>query len=227
MGVSPPRLELPQPIAATLVDMDASIIEISLVGCAVRHPGRVTVGSKVALHFVWHGKRARLDAKVARSTMEFTQGKAVYVSGLQFAETADAAPEVVRSIVKSLIPEAKPEPERVAARYSAPAENGGLKPAATPKPKPQPITYTETVPFLVFDEPEPESEPLFLRCRLVDGRWHDERVSDASQPDDGFTVRPDTADLDGLRRTYEVADADTRRLIRFSFEIEIEQHARA
>jgi len=232
MGVSPPRLELPEPIAATFADTDATIIEVSLVGCAVHHPSRVKVGSSVSLQFVWQGKKARIDAKVARSTMQFSGGKPLYVSGLQFADSVEASPAVIRSIIESLVPPPAPVPARapepvVAAVASAPAPAPAAR-VVVPAP-----TYSESVPFLRFQddfdeiEPEPEPEPIFLRCRFVEGRWQNERVTEPAQPDDeGFTILAETDDVDGLCKTYEVADPETRKMMRFSFEIAIEQQLR-
>ncbi len=239
VGVSPPRLELPQPIAATLVDQDATIVEVSLVGCAVHHPARVKVGASVTLQFVWRGKRERVDAKVARSTMEFNSGKAVYVTGLQFADTVDQAPDVIRRIVASLVEESpKPAPQAAPPPPPPPAPAPAApKPApkAVAPPPPPSYEHHENVPFLRFkddfDELEPEAvavveeepEPIFLRCRLVDGKWQTERVGDPAQPDEGFTILAETDDVGGLCRTYEVADPETRKMMRFSFEIANQQ----
>ncbi len=253
MGASPPRLDLPQPIDATLLDLGATIVEVSLVGCSVRHEARVKVGSAVTLDFMWKNRRARLTGKVMRSTMEFVEGKAVYISGLQLAESIDKSPEVIRDIIGTLVAERPAEapaapaapveppapPPRVEAppRAEPPAPKRDVKPPAAPQPAPPPLVY-DSVPFLRFDnEPEdvappivPAPEPLlFLECRLVDGKWRKERVGSPKQPDgDGFTIfaPADESEADELCRTYEVADPETRRAIRFSFELAIEQKSR-
>lgn len=263
MGVSPPRLDLPQPIAATLADLEATILEVSLVGCAVRHEARAKVGSMVTLDFMWKNRRARLEARVMRSTMEFTEGRAVYVSGLQLAESIDKSPAVIRDIISTLVeppagqraaaaapppPQPPParQPEPPPARPPEPEPAAAAQPPATPvreqrapaAPPPPPVIY-DSVPFLRFDEPEEEVAPplieaapkplLFLQCRLADGRWRKERVSSPKQPEgEGFTILApaDESEADELCRTYEVADPETRRAIRFSFELSIEQQLR-
>ena len=67
----------------------------------------------------------------------------------------------------------------------------------------------------------------FVECTLADRTWTRRPVSEPFQPrEGGFTiVRPDTdQELDELCHTYLVADPDTRRLIRVSFDLVNAKH---
>ena len=106
------RVELKEPIKATLVDVDAFIIEVSLLNCRVQHFGRVTMGSNATLQFHWRGEKFKLKGKVARTTMKPISGKPAYESAIQFGTTLDEAPEGLKKIMKGLaLPFADTEPE--------------------------------------------------------------------------------------------------------------------
>ena len=105
------------------------------------------------------------------------------------------------------------------------------KPAPPPPPPPPP----QPAPFLRDFEEEDEIEEIeasaeilpvtFVQCILTAGKWTKKRVDDPKQPRDGFTmIDPgDDAELDEFCKTYEVADPETRRMIRISFEVAIAQ----
>ena len=65
----------------------------------------------------------------------------------------------------------------------------------------------------------------FIRCRLDEkGRWEQERVDDSEQPERGFTISADEKEEDValLRRTYEIASAEQKSLIRLFARLSIE-----
>jgi len=68
-----------------------------------------------------------------------------------------------------------------------------------------------------------ETPPDFVECILLGGKWIKRHVRDPRQPREGFTMLApeDESDIDGYCRSYEVADPDTRRMIRVSFELAI------
>lgn len=257
VSVSSPRLELPQPMAATLGDLEATITEVGLTMCLARHATRVKVASTIPLQFVWGEDRVRIDAKVVRSTMQFAGGKPVYVSELQVADSVEGAPEVIRRIIASLVappaveppppgepkPQSRPEPQPEPGESKFVVRDPGAstspesripnpapaasEPVAPPPASPAPLIY-ERVPFLRYDDDaEDEARPApFMQCTFADGRWRRERVADPAQPDgEGFTILApaDDEEADALCRTYEVADPETRKMMRFSFELAIEQ----
>jgi len=266
------RVELKEPIKAILVDVDALIIEVSLLNCRVQHFGRVTMGSTATLQFQWRGEKIKLKGKVARTTMKPIGGKPAYESAIQFGTTLDEAPDALKKIMKGLaLPFAAPEPEepspepqqqkapprqkapappqKPAPPQQKPAPAQKTAPAQKPAPKPAPVrtltpppipafappmfSLDEPVPFLREDEDEIEeidasAEILpvtFVQCVLTAGKWTKKRVDDPKQPREGFTMidPEDDAELDEFCKTYEVADPETRRMIRVSFEVGIAQ----
>jgi hypothetical protein len=264
------RVELKEPIKATLVDVDAQIIELSLLNCRVQHFGRVTMGSTATLQFQWRGEKIKLKGKVARTTMKPIGGKPAYESAIQFGTTLDEAPDALKKIMKGLAQpfaasepeEAAPEPQQPKApsrqkapappqkpappqQKPAPVQKPAPKPAPvrTPTPPPMPpvapppmFSLDEPVPFLREDEDEIEEieasaeiRPVsYVECTLTSGKWTKRRVNDPKQPREGFTMidPEDDADLDEFCKTYQVADPETRRMIRVSFEVAIAQRER-
>ena len=78
-------------------------------------------------------------------------------------------------------------------------------------------------------EASAEIRPVsYVECTLSGGKWMKRRVSDPKQPREGFTMidPEDDAELDEFCKTYEVADPETRRMIRVSFEVGIAQRQR-
>ncbi len=61
----------------------------------------------------------------------------------------------------------------------------------------------------------------YIQCTLTDGVWDRKEVSEPSQPREGFTiVRPENdQEITELCHSYLVADPDTRKLIRVSFDL--------
>ena len=226
------RITLKEPIVAMIGDMEARIVEISLIGGRIEHIGRLNMNSAVTLQFRWHGENVKLKAKIARTQMSTVGGKMGYSSGVDFAKTAAEAPVILQRIVASFI-----EPESMAIPEPAPQPKSSAPP---PKPKPkapapapapakrQPIS-TEPAPFLpeVEDEIEEiseESEVLpYVECAWVEEQWVKRRTREPKQPRQGFTMlAPDSdEEIDDFCRTFEVADPETQRMIRLSFELAI------
>jgi hypothetical protein len=68
-----------------------------------------------------------------------------------------------------------------------------------------------------------ETRP-YVRCVLEkNGRWKSEKVDSPEQPANGFTVSSDEGEkeIDLLRRAFEKANEDQRRLIRVFAQITI------
>ena len=226
------RITLKEPIVAMIGDMEARLVEISLIGGKIEHIGRLNMGSAITLQFRWQGENVKLKAKIARTQMSSIGGKMGYSSGVDFAKTAAEAPVILQRIVASFIepesvqlPEAPPPP-----KASAPAAKPKPK-AAAPPPAPakrQPIS-TAPAPFLpdIEDEVEEiseESEVLpYVECAWVEEQWVKRRTREPKQPRQGFTMlAPDSdEEIDAFCKTFEVADPETQRMIRLSFELAI------
>lgn len=187
------RLPLDVPFDATAGGVEVRVVEISLIGCRVEHSERLPIGNSVPLRFRWKGNEFVVPARVARMEVRgFQPGGAKYDTGLKFADSAADAPQALLNLVSSLVEE-------------------------SPKPVPDPFVRA---PFLRYDDEEELSRP-FVECTLRDGKWRRRYVSRPAQPVEGFTtvIPADDQELDLLCRTYEMADPDTRRLIRLSLEV--------
>ena len=107
------RITLKEPIIAMIGDMEARLIEISLIGGRIEHVGRLNMGSAVTLTFRWQGENIKLKAKIARTQMSSIGGKMGYSSGVDFAKSAAESPVILQRIVASFIePESIPLPSR-------------------------------------------------------------------------------------------------------------------
>jgi hypothetical protein len=222
------RITLKEPIVAMIGDMEARIVEISLIGGRIEHVGRLNMNSAVTLQFRWQGENVKLKAKIARTEMRSIGGKMGYSSGVDFAKSAAEAPVILQRIVASFIePESIPMPEPPAPKAAPP------KPAAAPvkakaAPARQPIS-TEPAPFLPavedeIEEIDEQSEVLpYVECSWVEEQWVTKRTREPKQPLQGFTMlAPDSdEEIDEFCKTFEVADPETQRMIRVSFELAI------
>jgi hypothetical protein len=226
------RITLKEPIVAMIGDMEARIVEISLIGGRIEHIGRLNMNSAVTLQFRWQGENVKLKAKIARTQMSTVGGKMGYSSGVDFAKTAAEAPVILQRIVASFIePESMgiPEPPPPPKASAPPPKPKPKAPAPAPAPaKRQPIS-TEPAPFLAevedeIEEISEESEVLpYVECAWVEEHWVKRRTREPKQPRQGFTMlAPDSdEEIDDFCRTFEVADPETQRMIRLSFELAI------
>jgi hypothetical protein len=120
-----------------------------------------------------------------------------------------------------------PPPPKASAPPLKPKPKAPAQPAAPAKR--QPIS-TEPAPFLPDIEEEEieeigeESEVLpYVECAWVEEQWVKRRTREPKQPRQGFTMlAPDSdEEIDDFCRTFEVADPETQRMIRLSFELAI------
>ncbi|HYS55639.1 MAG TPA: PilZ domain-containing protein [Thermoanaerobaculia bacterium] len=215
------RITLKQPITAMIADMEVRIVEISLIGGRIEHVGRLNMNSNVTLQFRWQNENVKLKGKISRTEMRPIGGKPGYSSGVDFATKPEESPVILQRIVASFIePESLPLPEPASPPPAPPPRQ---------KPGPAPKISTAPAPFLpnIDDEVEEigaEAEVMpYVKCTWVEERWVKERTRDPKQPMQGFTmIAPDSEDeIDAFCRTFEVADPETQRMIRLSFELGI------
>ncbi len=228
------RIPLKEPLDATIDSAEAHIIELSLIGAKIEHFNRLSMNSNATVQFRWQNHNIKLKGKVARTEMRSIRGKPGYMSGLTFAATLDEAPEELRRMMASFVepieaaaelPEMPPPPPPAP---SAPPPRPVAKKAAPPPPPPTPA------PFLQSDEDEVEEieeidaaaeVPAYVQCVWEEERWIKTKTNNPKQPMQGFTMlAPETdEEIDDFCRTYGMADPDTQRMIRLSFELAIAQ----
>jgi len=100
------RLPLDTPIEGTASGVAVRIVELSAIGCRIEHREKISLNSTTRLRFTWKARPVDLTAKVARQQL---MPGMVFSSGLQFAKSLEAAPEVIRDIVQSLTVEDLPD----------------------------------------------------------------------------------------------------------------------
>ena len=130
------RIDLAEPVPAKFGDIEAKVVDISLVGCRIEHAERLSMGAAMTLRFQWKGEAIDLRAKVARTEMRSIGGKMMYSTGLQYATSVDESPEPIRKLMASLVKKS------VAAKPEAPI----------------PIFF-ERAPFFRDEEPDDEPKP--------------------------------------------------------------------
>lgn len=97
------RIDLPEPVPAKIGDIEAKIVDVSLVGSRIEHAERVSMGATMPLRFNWRGEAMLLKVKVTRTEMRSIGGRMMYSTGVQFASSVDESPEAVRKIMASLV----------------------------------------------------------------------------------------------------------------------------
>ena len=96
------------------------------------------------------------------------------------------------------------------------------------------MTPDTPAPFLTaiddeVEEIEASAElSLYVECAWEEEGWVKTRTDDPKQPLVGFTMlAPDSdEEIDDYCRTFEMADPETQRMIRLSFELAIAHHRR-
>lgn len=130
------RIDLPEPVPAKIGDIDAKIVDVSLVGSRIEHAERLAMGAAMPLRFRWRGEAIEVKAKVARTEMRSIDGKMMYSTGVQFAATVDESPEPIRKMMASLV-----------------------KTSVADKPAAEVPIFFERAPFFREDEPEEPRPP--------------------------------------------------------------------
>lgn len=187
----------PKPVPATFGGFAAKIVDISLIGCRIEHTDRLPPRARMPLKFSWRGAPVRVDGTVVRSELTSLSGKPAYISGLEFCESADASPPVIRDIVGWLVaaakqaetppiaePERDEEPELLSAKYLQCTFAGGQ--------------WSK----LFVDDPAQPAEGFTIRAPAKD------------------------SEADVLCRAYQQADPAKRRTMRAAFQRDIARDKR-
>lgn len=193
------RFSLPEPVPAGLGTTGVHIIDISPNGARVQHEERIVVGAKLDFRIDWEGHAARIRVRVARSELgaRSPEGKLLYITGLVFEQSTPESDGVVTSLLRWANP----------SKYQ------------TAAPPPPDSFGDSSNPFLRAGDLE---VPDFIRCDLVENRWKTSYVSSPDQPADGFTITRDRgSEVRDLQRVYEIADPETRRMMRNAFAVQI------
>lgn len=201
-----PRTSLPEGIEASVSGSAVTMVELSAAGARLEHESRFPLLSP-RLTLTWGGVVVELPFQVVRSEIVGRRsGVLVYGSGIQFAELGASGAEVIASILgwgqqRDSEPTAPVEKERLEAVQS------------------RDDSWTRQVRFLKDDLGDDDLP--YAQFRLTGNGWEKEYVPSPEQPEDGFTITRADADFAELQRTFEVADPETRRMMRIALETKL------
>lgn len=182
---------------------NALILDIGIGGAYLEHYGAVTAGWRFRLIFRWKGEDVEFVCEVARSRVKRGGGDGINIvshSGVRFVEAIGDAEAKLHDLMASFV-------GRVLAAQRANASGTA--------------TDTEVFDLAQLGGARRVRSRGFVTYRLHHGQWTRQATDDPKQPDNGFTVAAfeDEDEVETLCRTYEIADAEGRRLIRLIAEL--------
>jgi len=198
---------MPRP--ARFATHEVILVDLSVRGAGIRHHVKIAPNTRGTLRFRLERQVHEVPCHLFRSRLELVkQGDKtlqIYRSALRFdalgKEEDEDGLDTVREALRKRV-------ERAIRRQQADAFGD-----------PELMSGTEessgAIPVdLLASWMESRS---YIRCTLGrDGRWKSERVDNAEQPLNGFTISAEEGDREIalLRSTWEMADDDQRKLIR-------------
>ncbi|MGK2857717.1 MAG: PilZ domain-containing protein [Thermoanaerobaculia bacterium] len=196
------RLGFRTPRPARFGTHDAVVLDISLHGAGIRHPGPIKLGTEAMLRFRLEKQEHAMRCRVVRSRMELQQHEdgtvQSYRSGLAFVGLEHEAVSFREALRK-----------RANRAILLQQANALARPElASGESASDRIELEFLAPWL---KPKP-----FVRYTLERGRkWKTVRVSRAEQPDNGFTILAEEAEKEvaTLCRLFEDGSAEQRHLI--------------
>lgn len=204
------RLSFRMPRPARFATHEIILIDLSMKGAGIRHHVKIDPHTKGLLRFRLERQHHEVECMLTRSRLELVkQGDKtlqIYRSALRFEaikqiEGGDDGLESIREAMRKRV-------ERAVRRQQADA-------FADPQIMSSIDESSGAIPTdLLASWMESRR---YIRCTLDrNGHWKSERVDSAEQPINGFTVSAEERDREValLRKTWELADDDQRKLIR-------------
>lgn len=215
------RLQLAEPIPATLNDSEALLLDIGVSGGLIEHTIPLEVGGQAILRFTYDGEPVELECEVIRSTSPQPLPSGVvafpgteaqhrkYQSGLRFTDAHGESDELLRQMLSDHV-------GRILRAQQANALGNRAQNV---------IDGDATITRL--GAAKRSSESGYYAFRLTPTGWKRTFALLPDQPGDGFTVAAfevdDEEHVQGLCRAYETADVEGRRLIRLMAELSISE----
>jgi len=180
--------------------MPVLVTELSVSGARIRHEQRLPSGSMQTMRVPWdQGGTVRVYAHVIRSTvvrLAKREGESsLYDTGLKIAPVDEVSQDILRDVIASYV---------IRAINEQVANAHGIPPLAA-------YSY------------QTGKTDRYRRCQLVAGSWRKTETDLPDQPPDGFTISTevDPFSVDLLCRTWQVCDAEGRRLTQLLAELSI------
>jgi hypothetical protein len=188
------RVRLPEPLRGTIGTARVFVMDVSLRGVRVAHQENVgDIGDPCLLRAEWEGKPMELTCTVVRTQVQrpadAKSSRTLYHSGLEIQQIAAASAKALRSIIEHHIALAIDE-QKANARG---------------------------IPAVAAQSFQTGNARHYVRHELVLGRWREVATTDATQPDNGFTVAANHTphEVQMLRNAFERGGiSGSRELIR-------------
>lgn len=209
------RVRLRMPLPARLGVSNVVLSDVSISGAGIQHHVQIPITERGQLVFRWEKQTLALECSIVRSRLEVVQHgdltMRIYHSGLVFDR--GGALEELRKAMERRVTRALDR------RH---ADFYGLSPFER--------AVTDSSGAINLDAIFPlvaERMRGYIRCELVNRVWNREWTRSPEQPSEGFTVSAveSPSDVDLLRRTYERASVDERRLIRIFADLSIRERS--
>ena len=169
------------------------VLDVSLAGVKVAHQDPLpAVGRAVPLVFEWEGRRFTGTAEVRRTKVEkppkTKYDKPLYHSGLLITSKDPLSDKLIKDIIQACQERAEDEQRANA----------------------------EGIPAVAASSFQTGKGDTFIRCELRPTGWVKTDTKDPQQPMNGFTVSSSETPqkIAMLCRTWEIGDAEARRLIK-------------
>jgi hypothetical protein len=185
------RLNLTKPIDGRFGERAVTVLDVSGNGAQISSESRLDDGARDTLRFTWRGEAVEVEAEVVRADDHHI--------GLQFTGESEMLRRLLAASVLELL--------------QAQEANAGGDRARN--------IIAGDATLTAASELQPSD--AFVSYRLGDDGWKRRRSLLPDQPDDGFTIRASVPqdEVDLLCRTYEMGDAEARRLTRLMAELSV------
>lgn len=207
------RLTFKMPRPARFATFEVVLVDLSLKGAGIQHPNQIPPGTRSLLRFRLERESHEITCEIKRSKLQLvrqgTKTLQIYRSGLQFVGIegeAETIKDALRKRVQRAIARQQADAFANADAMKGVDESSGAIPLAAL------AAWMETRPY--------------VRCVLEkNGKWKSEKVDVPDQPPVGFTVLADEGEteIDLLRRAFERANDEQRRLIRMFAQITLSE----
>ena len=100
------RLDLDQPLRASFLGSEVTLIDLSTAGARIEHPSPMKAGRQSKLEFDFSSARITVLCEIVRSRLQRSSvksGAIVYQTGLRFVDPAEPSRAAVRQIVASIV----------------------------------------------------------------------------------------------------------------------------
>jgi len=193
------RVHLVPPLRGEIDGIFAAISEISLTGIRLMHDARLPEMQEHQIRLKWNQFTIRLRGEVIRTTIKKLAKKpgesSLYESGVQITEAVGESHQLLRDLITDYVVRSINEQ----------------------------LANARGVPPLAAYSYQTGKGERYRRCELINGQWRKVETTDPLQPANGFTISAEVEpeDLEMLCRTFEVCDAEGRRLTQILAQLSI------